>query len=655
MSDLRCTYRLQLLPHLDFQGARELVPYLRELGISHLYLSPAMQARSDSTHGYDVVDPTRLSQELGGESEFRALSNADLGIILDVVPNHMAASEEENKFWRDPLVRAKFFDVEWRSGNVRRFFDIGDLAGVRVEDPEVFAETHAKVLELIRDGTVDGIRIDHPDGLANPARYFERLREAGVEHVWVEKILADAERLRDWPIEGTTGYEFANSVTRLFNNPAAEEPFTALYQEFTGEDRAFETIAYEAKLEQARTTFQQEVDWLRTGLEDIDDQFDLPRSLASFPVYRSYVDPDSGAVDELDRQAITDAGLPARLSAILLLEERGHDAFVIRFQQTTPPVTAKGVEDTAFYRYSRLLCLNEVGGNPARFSLSLDEFHQQNIETAERFPHQLVATQTHDTKRSGDVRARLSALTNLPHEWRTHVTAWRRLNAPLRDGHAPDANEEYLIYQTLISAWPLETDRLNTFLEKALREAKTNTSWTSPNHKWEAEVRQFAQALYTHQPFLRTFLPFAKRVAEAGERIALAQTLLKLTVPGVPDIYQGDELWNYNLVDPDNRRPIDWNRSRGLLAELSKGAPPRRETAKLFLIWKTLQFRARHPDSFAGSYEPIDSGPGICTFRRADNVLVSVPLHPATTFDLPPGWRNALNAPTLGLTLAEPA
>jgi (1->4)-alpha-D-glucan 1-alpha-D-glucosylmutase len=653
MSDLRCTYRLQLLPHLDFRGARELVPYLRELGISHLYLSPSMQARSGSTHGYDVTDPTRLSDELGGEEEFRALCETGLGIILDVVPNHMAASEEENPFWRDPLVRAKFFDVEWRSGSVRRFFDIGDLAGVRIEDPEVFAETHGKVLQLVRDGVVDGIRIDHPDGLANPARYFQRLREAGVERVWIEKILSDGERLRDWPVEGTTGYEFANDVTRLFNRASAEEPFTDLYREFTGEGRPFEEVALEAKLEQARTTFEPEVDWLRAGLVDVDDEFDLPRALASFPVYRSYVDPDSGGVDELDRQAVRDAGLPARLSAILLLEERGHDAFVIRFQQTTPPVTAKGVEDTAFYRYNRLLCLNEVGSNPSRFSLSVDDFHQHNIETAERFPRQLVATQTHDTKRSGDARARLTALTYLTDEWRTHVTEWRRLNAPLRPRHAPDANEEYLIYQTLISAWPLETERLKTFLEKALREGKTNTSWTNPDHTWETEVIQFAQALYTHRPFLRTFLPFAERVTEIGERIALAQTLLKLTVPGLPDIYQGDELWTFNLVDPDNRRPVDWRQRRTLLTELTSGAPPRRETAKLYLIWKTLQLRAKHPDSFAGSYEPIESGPNICAFHRADDVLVAVPLDSSATFLPPQGYRDVLNAPELGLTLME--
>ena len=653
MTEFRCTYRLQLLPHLDFSRARELVPYLRELGVSHLYLSPAMQARSGSTHGYDVVDPTRLSDELGGEEEFRALCEAGLGVILDVVPNHMAASEDENPFWRDPLTRAKFFDVEWRTGSVRRFFDIGDLAGVRIEDPEVFEETHAKVIELVRGGLVDGIRVDHPDGLANPPRYFHRLRGAGVEHVWVEKILEPGEQLRDWPVEGTTGYEFANDVTALFVDPAAEEQLTRLYRELTGEERPFDEIAFEAKLEQAQSTFEPEVERLRGRLADVDEELDLPRALASFPVYRTYVDPDSGEVDGLDRRATMEARLPARLAAILLLEERGHDAFVIRFQQTTPPVMAKGVEDTAFYRYNRLLCLNEVGSSPARFSLSVDDFHTANLERARRCPHLLLATTTHDTKRSGDVRARISALSWLAGEWRERVLDWRA-NAPPRTGDAPDANEEYLIYQTLVGAWPIEPERIDEYLQKALREAKTNTNWLEPDERWEHAVKAFARALYDHRPFQQTFEPFAERVARAGERIALAQTLLKLTCPGVPDIYQGDELWSLSLVDPDNRRPIDWELRRRLLAELAGGAPPRRETAKLYVIWKTLQLRARRPEPFAGGYEPLDAaGPDVCAFTRGGDVLVAVPIRPGASFQPPAGFDDVLEGANLGLWLLE--
>ena len=653
MSELRCTYRLQLRPHLDFRRARELVPYLRDLGVSHLYLSPAMEARKGSTHGYDVVDPTTLDPDLGGEDEFRALCEAGLGVVLDVVPNHMAATEDENPFWRDPLKRAKFFDVEWRMGGVRRFFDISDLAGVRMEDPEVFEATHRKVIELVRDGLVDGIRIDHPDGLANPTRYVERLREAGIDHVWVEKILEPGEQLRDWPVEGTTGYEFANDTTALHVNAEAEEAFTDLYQELTGELRPFEEIAHEAKLEQARTTFEPEVEWLRASLGDIDEELDLPRALASFPVYRTYVDPDTGAVDGLDRQAVTEARLPLRLASILLLEERGHDAFVVRFQQTTPPVMAKGVEDTAFYRYHRLLALNEVGSNPARFSLPVEDFHAGNLERARRFPNQLLATQTHDTKRSGDMRARLAALTWLADDWRRHVLAWRDLDAPLRREGAPDAAEEYLIYQTLVGAWPLPAERLLEYLQKAGREAKVNTNWIEPNEPWEQAVAAFAKGLYDHRPFLESFEPFAGRVAELGDRIALAHTLLKLTCPGVPDIYQGDELPSLNLVDPDNRRPVDWDLRRRLLAELAGGARPRPETAKLYLIWKALALRSRRPEAFAGAYEPYDAGEAICAFTRGESVLVAVPTRPGAAFEPPAGYRDVLEGAGLGVWLLE--
>ncbi len=361
MAELRATYRLQLGPDLGFREARRLVPYLRDLGVSHLYLSPSLQARSGSTHGYDVVDPTRVSEDLGGEEEFRRLCSAGLGVVLDIVPNHMAATDE-NPFWRDPLWRAKFFDLDWRTGAHRRFFDVGELAGVRMEDPKVWEVTHAKVVELAQAGLIDGVRIDHPDGLANPRRYLSRLREAGIERLWVEKILEPGERLRpDWPVEGTTGYEFLNDVTALFVDPAAEEPLTGLYEELTGERRPFGELAAEARLEQARTTFAEEAAQLAAKLPF---DADVERALASFHIYRTYVEPDAGLVTGEDRAAIEVAGLPEELARILLLEERGHDAFVVRFQQTTPPVHAKGVEDTAFYRWNRFVALNEVGGRP---------------------------------------------------------------------------------------------------------------------------------------------------------------------------------------------------------------------------------------------------------------------------------------------------
>jgi (1->4)-alpha-D-glucan 1-alpha-D-glucosylmutase len=508
------------------------------------------------------------------------------------------------------------------------------------------------VIQLVRDGLLDGIRIDHPDGLANPTRYVHRLRESGIERVWVEKILEPGEQLRDWPVEGTTGYEFANDVTALFVNREAEAAFTELYVELTGDERSFSQIAFEAKLEQATTTFEPEVEGLHARLADVEDELDLPGALASLPVYRTYVDPDTGDVDGLDRQAVTEARLHSRLAAILLLEERGHDAFVVRFQQTTPPVMAKGVEDTAYYRYLRLVALNEVGGDPGRFDLEIDDFHAGNLERARRFPRQLLTTQTHDTKRSGDVRARISALTWLATEWRQHVLDWRRVNAPLRRNEAPDPTEEYLIYQTLVGAWPLPPDRLVEYLEKALREAKVNTNWIEPNEPWEHGVAAFARALYDHRPFLDLFQAFAARVACLGDRIALAQTLLKLTCPGVPDIYQGDELLSLSLVDPDNRRPVDWELRRRLLAEVAGGAAPRPETAKLHLIWATLALRTRRREAFEGGYEPLDAGEGLCAFTRGDEVLVAVPTHPGATFEPPAGYRSALDA-TLGVWLCE--
>jgi (1->4)-alpha-D-glucan 1-alpha-D-glucosylmutase len=629
---LIATYRLQLTPSFGFRAARELVPYLRDLGVSHLYLSPVLKARGGSQHGYDVVDPTRISDELGGEEELRALcaSCASMGreVVLDVVPNHMATSDE-NRFWADRELRAKFFDWDPESGWYRRFFDVGELGGVRVEDDEVFEVTHAKVLELVGDGLVQGLRIDHPDGLADPRGYLERLAARGAQHVWVEKILEPGESLRDWPVEGTTGYEFANDVTALFVDPRGEGPLTDLYEELTGERRPFEEVAHEAKLEQARTTFRQEFDRLRALL----DAPGLEEVAAALHVYRTYVEPWSGRVEEADREAL--AGVPEELRRVLLLEHDpkrpmgtqaqahvspGTAEFVSRFQQTTGPVMAKGVEDTAFYRWFRLTALNEVGGNPGRFTLPVEEFHRANVERAARFPLHMLASQTHDTKRSGDVRARISALAGMADEWRERVLAWRELT-----GGMDDPNEEYLVWQTLVGAWPLERERLDGYLEKALREGKRNTNWLEPNEAHERRVREFVRALYDNERWRADFEPFAERVAREGERISVAQTLLRGTVPGVPDIYQGDELWTLNLVDPDNRRPVDWDVRRRALAELKAGAAPTRETTKLYVLWKALGLRARRPDAFAGAYEPVDAGPDVCAFRRGD-VLVAVPL-----------------------------
>jgi (1->4)-alpha-D-glucan 1-alpha-D-glucosylmutase len=658
--ELRCLYRLQLGPHLDFAAACELVPYLRDLGVSHLYLSPVMQARGGSTHGYDVADPRRVSAALGGEEGLRALCQAareaGLGVVLDVVPNHMAADERENPFWADEALRARFFDWDAETGWYRRFFDIGELAGVRVEDEEVFRTVHGKALELVGDGLVHGFRIDHVDGLADPRGYLERLRAERVPHVWVEKILERGERLRDWPVEGTTGYEFANDVAHLFLDPAAEEPLTELYAQVAGVQRPYEQIAFEAKFQEAETTFRPECERLR---HELGEPFpELERALAAFPVYRTYVEPWSGRVDDEDRAWVAEAELPERLRRILLLEERGLDRFVTRFQQTSGPVVAKGVEDTAFYRYNRFVALNQVGGDPGAWTLDLDEFHRGNMERAERFPRAVLTTHTHDAKRSGDVTARLVALSWIAADWIDAVHRWRKLNAHLKAEGAPDGNEELLIYQALVGGWPLEPERLLRYVEKALREAKTNTSWVAQNEVWEAAVKVFCYGLYGHEPFRADFEPFAERVAGAGERVELGQLLLKLTCPGVPDLYQGDELELLQLVDPDNRGPVDWERRRRLLDEIRSGAPPRRETAKLVLTARALDVRARRTADFAGSYTPLEAGPAVCAFRRGGGVAVAVPLRPSTSKEdaaLGPEWVDVLPEYPVGLLVRRDA
>jgi (1->4)-alpha-D-glucan 1-alpha-D-glucosylmutase len=611
--DFRCTFRVQLAPELGFSRVREIVlPYLRDLGVSHLYLSPVLKARSGSTHGYDVVDPTRISAELGGESEFRELCQAaradGLGTILDIVPNHMATSEEENRLWRDAELRAQFFDWDPESGWYRRFFDVGELAGVRVEDPEVFEATHRKVLELVADGLVDGLRIDHPDGLANPREYLDRLSGHGVERIWVEKILEPGEPLRaDWPVQGTTGYEFANDVTALFVDPAGEEPLTELYAELTGERRPFAEVAHEAKLEVARTTFTREFERLRAlyphdGLEE---------AAADLHVYRTYVEQDR--VDEEDRKA--SEVLPEELRRVILGFE--HPEFVTRWQQTTGPVMAKGVEDTAFYRWFRLTALNEVGGNPDRFSLSPEDFHRAALDRLERHPHTLLASQTHDTKRAGDVRARIGALAALHEEWGERVRRWHVLT-----GGMDDPNEEYLLWQTLLGAWPIVPGRLELYLEKALREAKRTTNWLEPNEVHERRVKDFVRSLYSNQEFLDDFEPFAARIARAGEHASLGALLLRLTSPGLPDLYQGDALWSLNLVDPDNRRPVDWATQAAVLRESS----PSHRTLKAHLLRRALHLRMERPEAFAGDYEPLDLGADRVGFLRGGAIRVVVPL-----------------------------
>jgi (1->4)-alpha-D-glucan 1-alpha-D-glucosylmutase len=529
LTELRATYRLQLTPSFGFDDARGLVPYLSDLGASHLYLSPVWQARAGSTHGYDIVDPRRVNDELGGEDGLRALAaearQAGMGIVLDVVPNHMAA-DPGNPFWSDPALRERFFDIDPATGRWRRFFDIDELAGVRQESPEVFEATHEKVLSLVAEGVVEGLRIDHPDGLADPAGYLDRLRSRGAERVWVEKILDPDEQLRDWPVSGTVGYDFLNDACALFIDPAGEAPLTALWESVSGDRRGFGEIAHEAKLEQVRGTFAPERDRLQRLAPDVSD---LSDALAALPIYRTYIDPASPIADE-DRAVI--AQLPSAVRDALL--QPPTPEFVTRFQQTTPAIMAKGVEDTAFYRYGRLLALNDVGGDPSRFSIDASRFHAGCLERVERFPLNLLTTMTHDAKRSADVRARVGALSAVADEWRVQVERWMELTEPLRERGAPDDVERYFLFQTLVGAWPISSERIGEYMLKALREAKRNTNWVDQNIEWEASVGRFCQALYADRAFVSSLEEFVARIALAGDRAALGQLVLKLTAPGVP-------------------------------------------------------------------------------------------------------------------------
>lgn len=598
---LKATYRLQLGPDLGFADARELVPYLAELGVSHLYLSPSFEARPGSTHGYDVIDPRRLSSALGGEESFRELAaaarEAGLGIVLDVVPNHMAADAGE------PF--SAFFDVDEETGFVRRFFDIDDLLGVRVEDDEVFEATHELALRLVSEGLVDGLRVDHPDGLADPLGYLRRLRERGVEHVWVEKIVDPGERLReDWPVCGTTGYEFLNDVVGLFVDPAAEAALTAAY----GDPRPFAEVAAACKREMATGTFSREVDWLARLWPDAPG--DIAESVSSLPVYRTYI--GAGGVAAEDAEVLREASVEWVAG--------GPPDFVRRWQQTTPPVMAKGVEDTAFYRYGRLLALNDVGGDPGRFGISVEDFHEGNDDRARSWPLAMTTLQTHDTKRSADVRARLAALTWIPDEW----VALAEAVLP----SAPDRDEGWFFLQTVVAA-PLSADRLRAYVEKALRERKLSSTWAEPDLEHERRVADWVAGLLRQE----AVIAFSGRLAAVAEPIVLGQKLLQLTSPGVPDVYQGDEDEFVALVDPDNRRPVDWTALRSS------------QTPKARLTRAALSVRPHG----SAEYTPVPADDAIAYVHG--DVFAAVAVRPSAALPEPPAgeWTDVFTAPGLRL------
>ncbi len=933
---VRATYRLQLHAGFPLSRARALVPYLSRLGVSHVHCSPLLQARRGSTHGYDVVDPTRLDPELGTEEEFallhQELAAHDMGLVLDIVPNHMAASSE-NLAWEDVLAHgpasryARWFDIDWRASerelrsrillpvlgdqlasvlergeitlistrgiprvryhehefpldpvtmapvlrpavvecerqygdgfhacrtlresmvqlrklprrgvrdrhaitrrldgasqtlgrirelvsrmpdvaemlahaaeqyaqaeggsarlrrmldaqvyrlvhwrraareiNYRRFFDVNDLIALHMEDPEVFAQTHALPLEWRRRGWVDGFRIDHPDGLLDPLGYLQRLAKASsVEPsaertpIYVEKILSPGEQLRDsWPVSGTTGYDFLNDAESLFLNPEGAEAIEREYRRMIRRPLEFSAVAREGK----RLVLES---GLSAGVRRLADRLlklagpgrPLPavrrqllsvaivETIVAFRVYRTYIDERCPIPQGEDRRLLEAALADARsrgrapAEAFDLLEAAllGHPGwtdlpeigrfrlrFVQRFQQVSGPATAKGIEDTAFYAYAPLLSRNEVGGGPETpLGHAVDEFHRGNARRAERWPGTLLAVTTHDTKRSADARARLDVLTELPEEWARRVELWRGMShgygSMVRGRRAPDANTWYHVFQAILAVWPLHRldvgeleglhARLAGYALKAAREAKVHTSWTEPVQAFETALQAALDALLSpaRSPrFLDDLDRLVRWVGRAGLWNSLARTVLHLTAPGVPDLYQGDELWNFSLVDPDNRRPVDFDRGVLLLEQVDHAfaqAPDARRAfltelvmhpedgrLKLHTIQRLLGIRRDWPDVFLrGSYRPLraagpaaDSVVGFAREAGARRAVIVVPrllasrltpesagseasLWDGTALGLPAGWparwicaltgESLESIPEAGLRLAD--
>ncbi len=917
------TYRLQFNGDFRFDAARRVLPYLRQLGISHIYSSPYFKARQGSGHGYDITDHNSLNPEVGSEEEYDAfvgeMRKSGIGQILDIVPNHMCVESSDNSWWFDVLENgpsstySSFFDIDWdptkpelknkvllpilgdqygtilenrelrlefhegafylyyyehkfpiipktyvdilscrleelelslgednqhyqellsimtaldhlpqytetdndrvveryrekeiikrRLGslylespevgefinenvrifngangdprsldlldgllrqqvyrlshwrvateeiNYRRFFDINSLGAIRMEDPAVFAESHRMIFELIREGKVTGLRIDHIDGLYDPSEYLARLQygcflnkwptcpefpkvdgaagscgnneedsvEAGIRKKYLEildfdprfkafyivgeKILMKGEKLpEDWPIYGATGYGYMNSLNGLFVDSANGKALNALYGSFTGYRAKFTETVYEKKKLVMQVSMSSEVNTLGHYLNTISEMDRHTRDftlnslikalvevIAFFPVYRTYI--NSFEVSERDRQYIDYAvakarrNNPATNASVFdfirdVLQLRFYDRleeadkkewldFVMRFQQITGPVMAKGVEDTAFYVYNRFVSLNEVGGNPERFGVSLDAFHGQNIERWKSRPLAMLATSTHDTKRGEDVRARINVLSEIPDLWKRSLLRWSRFNRKIKmavDGRlVPDRNEEYLLYQTLVGAWPVGSpsengydvfrQRIKDYMLKAVREAKVNTSWINPDPAYEEALMFFVDMVTedsSRNRFLDEFRSFIPLVTSCGMFNSLSQTLLKLTSPGIPDIYQGSELWDLNLVDPDNRRPVDYEFRVNLLesmkrSESESGMPGlvrellanRQDGAvKLYLMHKILVYRGERRDLFeSGRYLPLEAkgekAGNLCVFDRSldmQSALVVAPL-----------------------------
>ena len=725
MVPIRATYRVQLSGRFPFAAARRIVPYLADLGASHLYASPILRARSGSAHGYDVVDPTQVSPELGGEDGLHELVAAlrahGMGLVADIVPNHMAASPE-NPWWVETLRHgpaspfARVFDVDWAAGggrvrlpvlagppsrvagdlridggwvryhehrfplapgtdrldqqhyelvewrraavdgNYRRFFTVNDLVGVCQEDPEVFRLTHATTLRLVADGLVDGLRVDHVDGLADPAAYLERLALAlrraggGADTPWVvvEKILQRGERLPAWPVAGTTGYEFSAVADGVLVDPAAAGTFAERYRRLTGTDPDPAELAVACKRERLLRDFHAEVAGVAGQIpgDPAANRAAVVELAAFLPVYRTYV---AGRVSDADRAVVAtarDAAAPrlgpagrralARLAAALLLESPAGAPAVRRFQQLSGPAMAKGVEDTALYRDTRLLARNEVGGDLGSFGRPVAELHAANAEREARWPASMLATSTHDSKRGEDVRARLAVLSEHPERWWALAERWTGRLAGPAGVHPADA---LILWQTMAGAWPLELGRCLAYMEKAVREAGLRSTWTEPDPGYERAVRELVERAYADRRLRTELEELVAEIAPAGRVKAAGLALLRLTSPGVPDTYQGTETEQLVLVDPDNRRPVAFRGDGSLKFRVTRAA---------------LRLRRERPALFAG-YRPLAAPGHLVAFARGGDRLVVVVTRltgesadRSGPVDLPPGpWRELLSGADL--------
>jgi (1->4)-alpha-D-glucan 1-alpha-D-glucosylmutase len=686
----RATYRVQVRPGFDLSATAELAGYLADLGVTHLYSAPLLAACPGSEHGYDVVDPSRVNPELGGapglEALVEALRDKGLGLVVDIVPNHLGVAVPAlNPAWwsllRDGPASpyASWFDVDWSRGrllvpvlddghgpaelsvvedelryfehrypiapgtghgspaevharqhyelvswrradtelNYRRFFAISDLAGVRVERPEVFTATHAEVLRWYAAGWVAGLRVDHPDGLRDPAGYLRRLRDAA-PRAWlvVEKVLEAGEELPAWPVDGTTGYDALREVCGLFVDPAGRRAYPSRV--------SWAETARTGKAWAATGLLSTELTRLTHLCPDVPQAREILAELAAdFPVYRSYLpDGERFLTEALARARKRRPDLPFEVLEPRLRHPA--DELAVRFQQFTGAVQAKGVEDRAFYRFTRFVALNEVGGDPDRFGVSPEEFHAAARHRLEHWPTSMTTLSTHDTKRSEDVRARLAVLSELPSDWVAALARWTAA-APLAD---PDLAG--LLWQTVAGAWPIPRSRLREYARKAAREAAVHTSWESPNTDFESALFEVVNSIYDDPQLLSDVSAFVSRLAPYGWVNSLGQKLVQLMMPGVPDTYQGTELWDNSLVDPDNRRPVDFAARRALLARLDAGwRPPVDASGAVKLLVASRALRLRRDRELTG-YAPVWArGPAashVLAFDRGGVVAVATRL-----------------------------